>query len=291
MFYKGLLFILAVSCFATAKPVFIVGEKAESISLYPSEKLKISQGLYKEEKTDRTLIQIKKKSHLKIGVPAEKIHVVLQTAGKISVQGLKKADLSISIQKGSVEVQKSSGRFTVSVDQGRVDFQESGGRLLARLYSAPLSVSKFNGKMDILSYSSPVSIQNSKGEIKAQGYSSPLNVQQVKGSLNFRSQKSDISLKNFEGDLKGYSQMGAVSGSITPKNVQVETDSGKIRLYFQGSRARVSAQSWEAKVYAPKNFYTDRAGGVYKARGTIQDRGKAEGRVSLKSRSGKIYIL
>ena len=273
------------------KPLYILGKSAKDILIEHSKSfLAEGQRQKKEEKT-RLVITAEEDKKIVVKTPPRKIHVILPSFEKIVLKGLKKADVFLSAQKGEVSIEQSRGAFRVSLEEGLLKIKNSSGSIEARLYSAESSLSGFKGSVFIYSHLSGVALKESEGKFKILSYASPVYLEKLKGSLDFNVEKSDIRLKLFEGDVKGYSSQGSVTGSLTPKKVKIETGSGLIRLYFQASKARVEAQSWEGKVYAPRNFYKDRAGGVYKAKGSIKDRGPAAGQVSLKSQSGKIYIL
>lgn len=293
IFMKWIVFFINVSLpfFSFGKPLFILGNEVQEVIIRHSDQFELNKESKRKENKDRIDVRAEKGSLIQVGWPSGKIHIVLQRVQKIKIENLKDVDLSISVKKGSVFIDKSKGNFKITVDKGQVHFKNSSGDFLSHLYSASLFVSKFNGSLKVLSYSSPVSIEHSNGQFNIQSYSSALNLDHLKGRLQFRVEKSLVHLKLFKGDVYGYSDTGMVKGSFTPGDVEIETGSGMIRLYFQSSHARVRAQSWEGKVYAPKNFYKDRAGGIYKARGVIKGRGDVLGRVSLKSQSGKIYIL
>ena len=276
---------------ALLKPLYILGQSAQDILIEHSKSFLVTGDVRQKEERARLTLTVKEGEKIVIKTPPRKIHIILPSLKKAVLKGLKKADVFLSAKKAQVWIEQSQGVFRVSLEEGALGLKNNSGSIEARLYSAEASLSEFQGSVFIYSHLGRVTLKESEGKFKILSYASPVYLEKLKGSLDFKVEKSDIRLKLFEGDVEGYSNQGAVTGSLTPRQGKIETGSGLIRLYFQASRARVSAQSWEGRVYAPRNFYKDRAGGVYKAKGSIKDRGQAGGQVSLKSQSGKIYIL
>ena len=287
------LFLLIFSVFfvfAQEKPLYITGKNVSNIFLKSSKKLKWEgKAVHKKEKDTESLTL--KDSSATIYTPPRDLYIILDSADTVSVDSLKKVNLVVSLRKARVQVRGSSGVFKISLDEGRLDFNKNKGKAEIHSYLAPLYLSAFNGNVQIRAYSQRVQVDQSQGVFNIQSFSSPLVLSQSQGDLQFRCERSNVQFKKYKGSITGYTKKGKVSGSVTPKKAEIETGSGPIHLYFASSKARVEAQSWEGRVTAPHYFYKDRAGGVYKAYGSIKNRGEVDGRVYLKSHSGKISIF
>ena len=289
------LFLYCFCCFtflavAEKESLHIRGEDLSKISIYSGEKLRWEGTAVRKRQKEGVVLKLKD-PEVKIYTPLKKIYIVLDSVDQIEVQGLKKVQVVLSLRKAQVSVRGSEGEFQVSVDEGQVYFEKNKGKAEVHSYLAPIHIVEHEGPLQVRSYSSSVRIEKSQGVFNVQSFSSPLYFVRVQGDLNFDSEKSNVKFRQYKGSVKGYTNKGGVSGSFTPDRVQIETGSGPIHLYFAGSKARVEAQSWEGRVLAPGYFYKDRAGGVYKAYGSIRGRGEASGYAYLKSRSGKISIL
>ena len=272
--------------------VLIQGKHLSSIDIQPAKEWDISGDIERKSRhKNQKLFLLKNKSAVRIQTPPQIILVVAESVDKITVKNLKNTTLHISVKTGSISITNSRGSFQVSVDNGQIDLTNNKGKLEVHSYAAPVTISQFDGSAVVRSYSGVVKVENSNGKWDVKSFSSSLSFFNTNGSLQFGGEKSDVKLKSHKGDVSGYSHKGSVTGSFTPSQVKIETVSGDIRLYFKSSKARVEAHSWEGKVLAPKYFYKDRAGGVYKAYGSIKDRGDHPGQVSLKSKTGKISIL
>ena len=217
--------------------------------------------------------------------------LVVDSAQRIEVNNFTKIDIHITAHKSNVQVQKSGGEFSFSMNEGKLNVSKSHGKIDFKSYSASVNVSDFKGSIGGVSFSGSVFIQNSNGKFNIETFSNSFLIENTSGDLIFRSQRSNIQFKRYTGSVDGFTKSGSIKGSLSPTQARIETGSGEIYLYFLNSRARVEAQSWKGRVLAPSNFYRDRAGGVYKAYGSIRNRGDRRGNVSLKSHSGKISIL
>ena len=274
-----------------AKPLWIQGDVAEKISLQSHSSFQTKGELQKKDQDHRTNLKLKNSESFVIQTPPRNVVLVLNSVKNIEVKGFKEIDLVISLKKGSVLIKNNQGKFQVSLDHGTLNVKNSSGVLETQSYSAPIFVSQFKGSLKIRSHLAAVQLDQSQGSFDLQSFKGSWKLKKSEGDLKFKTMHSPVAFQSYKGSVSGYSGQGNVSGSMIPKKVNIETKSSAIRLYFAKSKARVEAQSWEGKVYAPKNFYKDRAGGVYKAYGFIKDRGENSGSVFLKSHSGPISIL
>lgn len=293
-------FLLTCSLIATSSVaeevkslnVHIFGNSAREIRVFSSPLFTIKGQVESHKKSaTRRIIKTNSNSVIQIGMPEGELRITLLEAEQIKIDKLQNTKLFISLQSAHIEI-KDSGPFSeISLNNGQIDLDQMRGELRVHSYLAPIKLTGFEGQAEIRTYSGAVEVTEMQGSLDIKSFESPINLVQSKGDIQFHAEKSDIDIRRFDGSMKGYSNKGYVRGSMKPKKVDIQTDSGLIQLYFQNANAYIEAQSWKGKVYAPGYFYRDRAGGVYKAFGRIKDRGERGGKVTLKSQSGKISIL
>jgi len=273
------------------QPLWIQGAHAVSLKIEPGKELKITGSAEMDKNKDHHLLSLKDSSEVTVKTPARSISVVLESLDSLEIKGFQQSNIKVSFKKGQALLKNNKGDFQVHLDEGRMELKSHQGSVEVHSYLAPVFIEGLKGSLKISSLRAPLHIFKSQGDFGIQSFAGLIKLDKISGNLSFRSEASKIQLKSYKGDIQGYSGRGEVSGSLTPGQVKIETQFAPIRLYFANSKARVEAQSWEGKVYAPKNFYKDRAGGVYKASGSIRQRGDIPGYVQLKSQFGKISIL
>ena len=272
-------------------PLWIQGIHAVSLKIEAGKELKTQGSADKEKHKDRVVLVLKDQAQVTVKTPPRSIHVVLQSLENLEIKGLKKSNIKVSVKKGQILLKNNQGDLQVHLDEGRLETKSHKGDVEVHSYLAPVFIEDLKGSLKISSLRAPLNIFKSQGRFNIQSFSGLVKLEKLSGDLTFHAEKSKIQFKSYKGSVQGYSGQGEVSGSLTPDKVKIETKFSPIRLYFANSKARVEAQSWEGKVLAPKNFYKDRAGGVYKASGSIRHRGDTPGNVQLKSQFGKISIL
>ena len=273
------------------KPLRIQGVHAKSLKIEPSKKLKITGAIETEKEKDHLLLILEDQAQAVVKTPAQSLSIVLQSLENLEIKDFKKANIKISLKQAKVLSQNNQGDMQIHLDEGRLEIQSHKGSINMHSYLAPVFLENLKGSLKISALRSPLNISRSQGTFDIQSFSGPIQLEKLKGHLTFHAEKSKIQFKSYKGSIQGYSRQGGISGSMTPDQVKIESWLSPIHLYFANSKARIEAQSWEGKVLAPKNFYKDRAGGVYKAFGSIRHRGDVPGNVHLKSRYGKISIL
>ncbi len=272
-------------------PLWIQGAHAVSLKIEPGKELDAQGSVDLEKQKDRLLLKLKDQAQVTVKTPSRSIHVVLQSLNNLEIKDLKKSNITVSVKKGQILLKNNQGDLQVHLDEGRLETKAHKGNVEVHSYLAPVFIEGLKGTLKISSLRAPLNIFQSQGQFNIQIFSGLVKLEKLSGDLTFHAEKSKVQLKSYKGNIQGYSGQGEVSGSLTPDKVKIETQFSPIRLYFANSKARVEAQSWEGKVFAPKNFYKDRAGGVYKASGSIRHRGDTPGNVQLTSRFGKISIL
>ena len=273
------------------KPLRIQGTHAKSLKIEPGKKLEITGSIEIEKEKDRLLLILEDQASAVVKTPSRSLSIVLQSLENLEIKKFKKANIKISLKQAKVLSKNNQGDMQVHLDEGRLEVQSHKGNINVHSYLAPVFLENLQGSLKISALRSPLNIFRSQGRFDIQSFSGPIKLEKLKGHLTFHSEKSKIQFKSYKGSVQGYSRQGGISGSMTPDQVKIESWLSPIHLYFANSKARVEAQSWEGRVLAPKNFYKDRAGGVYKAFGSLRDRGDAPGYVQLKSQYGKISIL
>ena len=273
------------------KPLRIQGVHAKSLKIEPGKKLEITGSVEVEKEKDHLLLIMEDQAEAVVRTPSPSLSIVLQSLENLEIKKFKKANIKISLKQAKILSKNNEGDMQVHLDEGRLEVQSHKGNVNVHSYLAPVFLENLQGSLKISSLRSSLNIVQSQGKFDIQSFSGPIKLDKLKGHLTFHSEKSKIHFKSYKGSVQGYSRQGGISGSMTPDQVKIESWLSPIHLYFANSKARVEAQSWEGKVLAPKNFYKDRAGGVYKAFGSIRHRGDVPGDVHLKSQYGKISIL
>ena len=273
------------------KTLRIQGAHAISLKIEPGKKLKTTGSVDIDKQRDHFLLVLGDQAEVTVKTPFPSISIVLQSLENLEIKNLKQANIKVSIKKAKLLVKNNQGDLQVHLDEGRLEAKSHKGNVEVHSYLAPVFFEHLKGSLKIASLRAPLNIFQSQGRFDIQSFSGVIKLEKLSGHLTFHAEKSKIRFKSYKGSVQGYSGQGEVSGSLTPDQVKIESQWSPIHLYFSNSKARVEAQSWEGKVLAPKNFYKDRAGGVYKASGSIRHRGDVPGYVQLKSRYGKISIL
>lgn len=273
------------------KPVRIQGVHAGSIKIEPGKKLETTGEVDIKKQKDHVLLVLEDQTSAVIKTPSSGLSIVLQSLENLEIKNFKKTNIKVSVKKAQILSKNNQGDLQIHLDEGRLEVQSHKGRMDVHSYQAPVFIENLKGSLKISALRAPLNLFKSEGRFDIQSFSGLIKLEKLSGHLAFHSEKSKVRFKSYKGSVQGYSGQGEVSGSMTPDQVSIESRFSPIHLYFANSKARVEAQSWEGKVLAPKTFYKDRAGGVYKASGSIRQRGDVPGNVHLKSRYGKISIL
>lgn len=276
---------------ASEQPPLWIRGVVVNLKIEPGKELETTGSAEVDKKKDHHLLVLKDSSEVIVKTPARSMSIVLESLDSLEIKGFQKANIKVSLKKGQVLLKNNKGDLQVHLDEGRLELKSHQGSVEVHSYLAPVFLENLKGSLKISSLRAPLSIFQSQGKFNIQSFAGLIKLEKLSGDLSFHSEASKIQFKSYKGNIQGYSRRGEISGSVTPDQVKIETELSPIRLYFANSKARIEAQSWEGKVFAPKNFYKDRAGGVYKASGSIRQRGTIPGYVQLKSRSGRISIL
>ena len=269
--------------------LFIKAKDAKEIVVeFDSENFEV-KGDYKEERA-RGGIALIVKDQLQVKTSSKKIYFILDQVSNVHIKDMKDSHINLSIKKGDVLIENNQGFFSININKGNLEMNNNSGQLQAQIYSAKTKIDQFEGTARIVSYKKPMLIKNTKGSLEVNSFEGSVEIVKSEGSLRYHIGRSNIRIRSYKGSIKGVAKKGSIRGSLKPRKVQIQSESGDINLYFQNAKARVEAQSWEGKIYSPKSFYKDRSGGVSQSSGFITGKGDKTGIVSLKSRSGNIYI-
>ena len=223
--------------------------------------------------------------------PFDKPLKVTLFSGKISVQNLKKQDLSLIIaHKGSVRVTNSKGRLNIFQQTGNINIVNYQGKIRAQAENSLISIASCKGEMHLSSFKGQMVISRSSGTLFTHSFKAPLTLNHFTGQLRFQQEKGGVYFKPLTGSVTGYSREGEIRGSIKPHKVKIETQRGKINLNMPGSGAWLTAQTWEGKIFTPPYFRRIKTGGMERAKGRLRASQKKTGSVFLKSHSGSIRV-
>ena len=273
------------------KPIEITKEKTKSKEKFT---LLISEKDFSLEKSPSFNIA-GKPNKISIKVPVRWPLTVVLFQGNVLTKSVPQAGLFRHLVimiagRGSVNTRNTKGLLSVSQSTGDIQIHSHNGSLNIQGERANVSLQNCRGKMSVIGFKGRLRVDNSRGSLLARAFQLPLIVNKFKGSLNFRQERGQVHLKNMTGSISGYSKEGEIRGLLYPKEVNIETGTGKIHLDMPRSKAWVQADTWEGKLGTPSYFNRLRTGGMDRAQGRLKGRGKRDGRISLKSRSGSIKV-
>lgn len=212
-------------------------------------------------------------------------------AGKVEINKFWKTNLSVFMPgRGFINVNNTSGNLNVFQGEGNIKINSHKGDITVQAENSHITLESCTGKkMNLNSFKGQIDISKSKGHLSVRSFRSPLVLNHFTGQLNFQQEKGGIYFKPMIGSVFGYSKEGDVRGLMYPNEVNIETNLGRIYLNMPHSKAWVTAETWEGKLFTPVYFNRIKTGGVDRAKGQMRG-GKRKGNVSLKSRSGSIKI-
>ena len=290
MHFFFILFLIPSFSFSRSpETLFIKGQNSKEILIeFNAKEFEVKGDFEEKSKYKSRVFTVHDEAHIKTS--SKNIYLTFNQVSKVHIKNFQDVRINLSIKEASVFIENSKGFFSISLDKGKLEMNKNSGQLRAQTYAVETKIDHFEGKAYVLSYKNPILIKNIKGDLELNTFKNPIELVNAEGSLKYHNNRSNVRLRSYKGSIDGVSQGGNIRGSLKPKKIQIESQSGDINLYFQNAKARVEAQSWEGKIYSPKTFYKDRSGGVSQSSGFITGRGDSAGIVSLKSRSGNIYI-
>ena len=224
-----------------------------------------------------------------IWVPEVPIEIALFT-GQVKANKLKKVNLSVFMPgKGSVQIENTNGKVRVFQGGGRINVHSYKGDLTVQAEDSHIKLQSCKGKINLIDFKGRVDVQKSSGHLTVESFKSPMIINNFTGRFDFRQERGGVYLKSMVGSVFGYSRQGEVRGVIQANEVNIETDTGKIHLDFPRSRAWLTAETWEGRIFTPRYFNRVKTGGMERSRGRLKG-SKKKGNISLKSHSGSIKV-
>ena len=287
----------------------LIPQKGHRLSIRSDKPLRVTKENTEEKETITLIISEKdfppeesggfnlggKQNNILIRAPITWPITVLLFRGQVMVEPAHKVgrfnNLSIRIAgPGLVRTRNTKGTLHVSQREGDVHIHSHKGSLTVQGERAKARFQTCSGEMSFVGFKSQLQVDNSKGSLTTRAFKLPLTVNKFRGRLDFRQEKGPVYLKSMTGSISGYSKEGEVRGLIYPKEVSIETKTGRIHLDVPHSRAWVQADTSEGRLWTPTYFNRTRTGGMDRAQGRLKGKGKQAGRVSLKSHAGSIKI-
>ena len=230
-----------------------------------------------------------KRPTIKVWVPARNLEVAI-FGGKVLVDKFTNINLSVFMAgKGSVQIKRTQGELKIFQSSGKINVNSHKGDITIQEEDSLVSLSSCKGKINIRGFKGHLEVSKSSGYLDVESFKAPLVLRRFAGQLTFQQEKGGVYFKPMIGSVVGFSKEGEVRGTLQPNEVDLRTDTGKIHLDFPYSRAWLTAETWEGKIFTPIYFHRVKTGGMDRSRGRLRG-SKHTGKVSLKSRSGSIKV-
>ena len=197
--------------------------------------------------------------------------------------------LNLYVSSGSIQVTRWKHPVFIAARHGQVTSRKNTGMWRIALKNGQFKAYEHRGRVQLQGFSLDTLLKDSKGSFKVLFNEGRLKTQGGNGNLNFVTDRGNANVRQFEGSLKGSLVSGALTASLKPKDVQVFSDRGDIRLNFRNTGARVTAHSESGKVYSPRHFFKQYSGKSLAVKGRLKGRPKT-GSVSLETNTGTIYF-
>ncbi|MDE0119914.1 MAG: hypothetical protein OXM55_07915 [Bdellovibrionales bacterium] len=210
--------------------------------------------------------------------------------GTVQINQFWKTDLALFVLgKGSINIKNTAGSLHIFQSSGDIGVQSHSGELMIQSEDSRIRLRSCKGQMNISSFKGHLEVNKSNGRLFVQSFKAPLVLKHFTGRLDFRQEKGGVYLKPLVGSVFGYSKEGEVRGVIRANEVDIETQTGRIHLDFPYSRAWVTAETWEGRIFTPLYFNRIKTGGIDRSKGQLRGT-KKKGSVSLKSHAGSIRV-
>lgn len=198
--------------------------------------------------------------------------------------------VSIFMNNGNLKLKQWNKNVFVSAKKVTIETEKTKGSLKLSVKDLSLNLKEHKGNLRIKSFKSQAKVKDIEGDMNFQFNEGGLRVRNAKSSLlSFSTHKGDVNVSNYEGDLDGAVYEGkAFLSRFKSESVKIKSDSASIYLSYPKKGIKITAESENGAVYAPRNFHKTISGKSQKARGWVRSRGTA--RAYLNSVSGRIYI-
>ena len=265
-------------------------------------KVQYSGELEKEEEGDVFIVSVEKfpdeklawkktgkRPTIKVWAPARNLEVAV-FGGKVLVDKFADVNLSVFMAgKGSVHIKRTTGELKIFQSSGTINLDSHKGNITIQEEDSLVSLNACKGKINIRGLKGHLEVSKSSGYLDVQSFKAPLVLRHFAGQLSFQQEKGGVYFKPMIGSVSGFSREGELRGTLQPNEVDLKTDTGKIHLDFPYSRAWLTAETWEGRIFTPIYFHRVKTGGMDRSRGRLRG-SKHTGKVSLKSRSGSIRV-
>lgn len=240
-------------------------------------------------RSEKTREGLKKTPVMTVWVPRLPVEIAI-FEGTMKINRFWKTDLALFVLgQGSISIKNSSGSLHIFQSSGNIRVQSHSGHLMIQSEDSRIRLQSCKGQMNISSFKGRLEVNKSSGSLFIQSFKAPLVLNHFTGRLEFRQEKGGVYLKPLVGSVFGYSKSGEVRGTIRANEVDIETQTGRIHLDFPYSRAWVTAETWEGRIFTPLYFNRIKTGGIDRSKGQLRG-SKKKGNISLKSHSGSIRI-
>ena len=210
--------------------------------------------------------------------------------GTVEVDRFWKTDLALFISgEGSIRIKNTSGHVHIFQRSGNIAINSHLGNLTIQSENSVIHLKSCKGDINVSGFKGRLRVDKSSGSLSVQSFKAPLILNHFTGRLDFRQEKGGVYLKPMIGSVFGYSKEGEVRGVIRANEVNIETKTGRIHLDLPYSRAWVTAETWEGRIFTPIYFNRIKTGGMDRSKGRLRG-SKRKGNVSLKSHSGSIRV-
>ena len=240
-----------------------------------------------EEKAWKSLNKV---PEMKVWVPPLPVKIAV-FGGRVTVDKFWKTDLSVFMSgEGSIDIKKAEGNLQIFQGAGSVYIESYKGNITVQAENSRVRLQSCKGQTDLSSFKGRVEVSRSSGNLSVRSFKSPLVLKKFTGQVKFQQEKGGVFFKPVIGSVSGYSKEGEVRGVVHPNEVNIETKTGKIHLDLPHSRAWVTAETWEGRIFTPVYFNRIKTGGMDRSQGRLKGSSKNKGNVFLKSHAGSIRV-
>lgn len=155
---------------------------------------------------------------------------IMATNGNTKVKNLSEANISVTSEKGKVNVEKSSGRFDIKTIGGIITLENVSGTISAESKNAAVTANSCEGKFVLDSGEGALTVNNFKGELATNSYGGKQTIDHSDGKFELKSKSGSIRLTYITADLiKAETLRGDITfGNSIKAALDISTGSGTI---------------------------------------------------------------
>lgn len=199
--------------------------------------------------------------------------------------------LSLFVLKGKFHISHWTKPVFVFSQNIEIEGSANKGSWQLSLNKGKIKLNRFEGELEARGFRLNMDLKDLKGDFLFQFNEGQLKANRGEGELVYTTDKGNTILKNWKGNITGESVSGSLKGiSLKPDTIQINSKKGVIAMNFSGSRPSVDAFSGEGRIRSPRYMNKKYAGKSLAVTGRLRGNGKQEGKVSLKTERGDIYI-